>query len=270
MALWHDIGARVMRLSLRAAIPAGGEPVMADTEAGPVRLWSWRGTSAGADDDVPVYLHFPETRFVAPAAADEAAFASELAEALGGVVLVAEPPLAPKRRFPQAPVLAQAVAWWAMLAGRKQGWNGKRLAIGGRGTGANLAIGACLELPARMGVKPRGVVALAPVLDLARARGWRERAAFAAYLPDRLARRAPLASPLHAPPESLAGFAPSLVVVEETDPRRDEGEGFAALLRQAGREARLVSMPRAEGATHEVAAFLGRVLPVAGRGTADP
>lgn len=258
MALWHDIAARLIGQARGRAAAPGGAPIRADTEAGPVRLWAWRG--ADAPDDAPVYLHFPDTGFLRPAVAGEAAFAATLAEAIGGVVLVAETPLAPAGRFPVAPTGAQAVAWWAMLAGRKQGWNGKRLALGGRGTGANLALGACLELPARMAVKPAGVLALTPVLDMARAIGWRERVARAAYLPNPTARTAPLASPLHAPAASLAAFAPTLVVVAEDSPRRGEGEAFAAMLRAAGREVRLRSVPRAALPADEAAVFLRSVL----------
>lgn len=258
MAFWHDIAARALRLGHRRAPAPGGSALTANTEAGPVPLWIYRGSGAG--DDAPVYVHVADTGFLHPALAGDHALGAALADALGIVVLIVAPPGAPAHRFPVAPTQTQAVVWWAMLAGRKQGWNGKRLALGGRGTGAGLALGACLELPARMGVKPAGVVALAPVLDLTRATSWREAIALAAYLPDVPARSAPLASPLNAPPESLAGFAPTLVVVGESDPRRGEGEAFAAMLQAAGRDVHLALMPRAEAAQSEVAAFLARVL----------
>jgi len=231
---------------------------VADTEAGPVPVWIYRG--AGAGDDAPVYIHIADTGFLYPAPAQDHALGATLAAALGIVVLVVDLPPAPSSRFPTPPTQAQAVAWWAMMAGRKQGWNGKRLALGGHGTGANLAIGACLELPARMGVKPAGVVALAPALDMTRTPSWREAVALAAYLPDVPARHAPLASPLHAPQDSLAGFAPTLMVVGEGDPRRGEGEAFAAMLQAARRDVRLVPAPRADAAREEVVAFLARVL----------
>lgn len=257
MAVWHDIAARAGQFGTRGG-RAGGSLLAADTEAGPVRLQVWRG--AGAGNEAPVYIHFPDTGFIATTPRADREFAAALADALGIAVLLVETPAAPAHRFPVQPTQAQALAWWAMLAGRKQGWNGKGVALGGHGTGANLALGACLELPARMGVKPSGVVALAPVLDLTRAETWRERIALGAYVPDRTARLAPLASPVLAPAESLAYFAPSLVVVEERDPRRGEGEAFAAMVQAAGRDVHLVPAPRALAARDAVEGFLARVL----------
>lgn len=257
MALWHDLAARAIRGLAAFGPRPSGEAMVAETEAGRVPLWAYRAADAG--DAPPVYLHFADTGFVAPAAGRDDALAQSLAEALGAVILLADLPLAPGARFPKAPTQAQALAWWAMLAGRKQGWNGKRLALGGRGSGAGLAVGACLELPARMAVKPAGLVALRPMLDPSRGQGVRARIAAAAYLPDAPARSAPLAAPLHAPAESLAQFPPSLFVTTEGDPQHAESAAFVDRLNGAGRSASLVASSDEAGA---VAGFLAKVLGV--------
>jgi acetyl esterase/lipase len=69
-----------------------------------------------------------------------------------------------------------------------------------------------------------------------------------AYLPDVGRRSEPYASPLRASREHLAGLPPALVIVDEADVLRDEGEAYAARLREAGVE---VTTVRYDGITHD-------------------
>ena len=54
------------------------------------------------------------------------------------------------------------------------------------------------------------------------------------YLPDKERRGEITASPLRATRDQLEGLPPALVIVDENDVLRDEGEAYAAKLREAG------------------------------------
>src|ERR1035437_10690082 len=54
------------------------------------------------------------------------------------------------------------------------------------------------------------------------------------YLPDEVARKQPTASPLHASIDQLKGQLPTLIIPDENDVLRDEGEAYAHKLIQAG------------------------------------
>jgi len=55
-----------------------------------------------------------------------------------------------------------------------------------------------------------------------------------AYLPDPAARKRPTATPLNASLDELAGLPEALVIVDENDVLRDEGEAYASKLSDAG------------------------------------
>jgi acetyl esterase/lipase len=69
-----------------------------------------------------------------------------------------------------------------------------------------------------------------------------------AYVPNVEQRSEPYASPLRASDEQLAGVPPALVIVDEADVLRDEGEAYAARLRAAGVA---VTTVRYDGVIHD-------------------
>jgi acetyl esterase/lipase len=69
-----------------------------------------------------------------------------------------------------------------------------------------------------------------------------------AYAPDPQTRESAYASPLRASDQQLAGLPPALVIVDEADVLRDEGEAYAARLRAAGVR---VTTVRYDGITHD-------------------
>ncbi|MPN58213.1 hypothetical protein SDC9_205916 [bioreactor metagenome] len=54
------------------------------------------------------------------------------------------------------------------------------------------------------------------------------------YIPDKEARKQPTASPLQASIEQLKGQPPALIITDENDVLRDEGEAYAHKLIRAG------------------------------------
>lgn len=69
-----------------------------------------------------------------------------------------------------------------------------------------------------------------------------------AYAPDRARRSEITASPSQAAVEQLRGLPPALPLVDEADVLRDEGEAYAAKLRQAGVA---VTTVRYDGTVHD-------------------
>jgi acetyl esterase len=69
-----------------------------------------------------------------------------------------------------------------------------------------------------------------------------------AYLPDAAQRFEATASPLRATLEQLRELPPALVITDEADVLRDEGEAYGRTLRQAGVD---VTTVRYEGVCHD-------------------
>ena len=69
-----------------------------------------------------------------------------------------------------------------------------------------------------------------------------------AYIPDASMRSEVTASPLQATLEQLRGLPPALVITDEADVLRDEGEAYGRKLRQAGVD---VTTVRYEGVFHD-------------------
>ena len=153
--------------------------------------------------------------------------------------------LAPETKFPGAVDDAYAAVSWVARAADELGIDRKRVAVGGSSAGGNLAAVAALM------ARERGTPAIAfqllivPVTDLRFATGSHEEFAEGygltradmrwyaeRYVRTPLDAEDPHASVLRAP--DLHNLPPALVITAECDPLRDEGEAFAARLRESG------------------------------------
>jgi acetyl esterase len=184
-----------------------------------------------------------------------------LAVALGARVCSVDYRLSPEHRFPAAlDDTVLAVAWaHEHLAG------GRPVAVVGSSAGGNLAIAATIADrdagAGRVGVH----IPLCPVVDCAfDTESYRQHATgmflsaedmrwyWDQYLADPADAANPLASVGRA---DLRGMPPALVVTAGLDVLRDEGEAYAAALRAAGGEARLVRFEHMVHAFPTLAAF---------------
>jgi acetyl esterase len=176
----------------------------------------------------------------------------------GCVVISVDYRLAPEAKFPAAVEDAYAVLEWVAQNATSLGIDARRIAVGGDSAGGNLA--AVVAQLAKAGSGPQvAYQALVypvtnhhfdtPSYDTNGTGYLLTRAAmewfWAHYLRSPLDGHNPVASPLRAP--DLTGLPPAIVITAEYDPLRDEGEAYAARLRDAGVS---VSLHRYDGQIH--------------------
>jgi acetyl esterase len=171
----------------------------------------------------------------------------ELAVGVNAAVVFVEYNRSPEAQYPVAIEQGYATAQWITQHGSTEGLDATRLAVAGDSVGGNMA--AALAILA----KQRGDVTFVhqsmyyPVTDAAQdtdsylefadgpfltAKGmaW----FWDCYLPDEARRGEITASPLQADIDQLAGLPEALVIVDENDVLRDEGEAYGRKLIEAG------------------------------------
>jgi acetyl esterase len=171
----------------------------------------------------------------------------ELAIGAGVAVVFVEYTPSPEAKFPVAIEQCFAALKWIVEHGTEAGIDPSRVAIAGDSVGGNMSAAVTLLAKRRGGVSLRMQLLFYPVTDASMDSGsyrqfadgpWLTRAAMEwfwdQYLPDALRRADPLVSPLRATDEELRGLPPALVITDENDVLRDEGEAYAVRLTQAG------------------------------------
>jgi acetyl esterase len=181
----------------------------------------------------------------------------DLCADVGAVVVSVDYRLAPEHPFPAALDDTCAAARWARERVAELGGDAQRLVLAGDSAGGNLVLAAALRLAHEEAQPPAAVLALYPATDLrlpsrhasvAQLGGGefgltqRDMAWFSElYLPRPTDADRPEASPLLA--TRLASMPPTLLVVCEADPLRDEGLAMADALRRAGVRTELLDAP---------------------------
>jgi acetyl esterase/lipase len=244
--------------------PVDARKVLDDVQAAPVAMpevldkWVTVPTDVGdvrvrivkpvdASDSLPVILYCHGGGWVLGNAGTHDRLVRELAVGVNAAVVFVEYTPAPDAQYPVQIEQAYTAAQWVTTDGETEGLDGSRMVVAGDSVGGNMT--AVLAILA----KQRGDVHFVhqslyyPVTDAAQdTDSYREFKAgpfltapamawfWDNYLPDQAARDQITASPLRATLGQLEGLPPALVIVDESDVLRDEGEAYASKLLEAG------------------------------------
>jgi len=173
-----------------------------------------------------------------------------LANRTQAVVVSVDYRLAPEHPFPAATEDSYAALGWAASNATDLGVDPSRIAVAGDSAGGNLAAVVAQMARDRGGPALRHQLLVYPVIDGTHEYPSHEENAdgyflstvamrwfWNHYVSDQATRANPYASPIMA--RDLGGLPPALVVTAEFDPLRDEGEAYAAAMREAGTSVRL-------------------------------
>jgi acetyl esterase len=212
----------------------------------------------GPAGEIPVRVYRPEARGALPALCyfhgggfvlcnleTHDGVCRSLANAARCAVVSVDYRLAPEHPFPAAPEDCYAATRWVAEQGGEIGVDASRIAVGGDSAGGNLTAVVAQMARDRRGPRLAYQLLVYPVTDARfdtasyrdNAEGYFLTTAmmkwfWKKYLADAADALHPYASPLRA--KDLAGLPPGLCITAEYDPLRDEGEAYAARLREAG------------------------------------
>jgi len=211
----------------------------------PVRIYAPVGTAP-----FPVLVYFHGGGWVIGNLDTHDGICRSLANRVGCLVVSVDYRLAPEHPFPAAPEDCYAATRWLAEHAGSLGGDKGRIAVGGDSAGGNLAAVVALMARDRGGPKLAFQLLVYPATDTDfETRSYRENSEgyfltradmvwfWNHYAPRDEDRRNPYAAPLRA--ASLRGLPPALVITAEFDPLCDDGNAYAARLREDGVPVRL-------------------------------
>jgi acetyl esterase len=216
---------------------------------------------AGAADVLPAVIYIHGGGWILGDRNTHDRLVREIAVGAGAAVVFVDYDRSPEARYPVAIEQAYAATCYAADHSADLRIDPSRLAVAGDSVGGNMAAALTLMARQRRGPKIAFQVLFYPVADAnfdtasynrfaegpwltKRAMQW----FWDAYLPDHRARKQATATPLNASLEELAGLPEALVIVDENDVLRDEGEAYARRLSDAGVR---VTATRYNGTIHD-------------------
>lgn len=202
---------------------------------------------ADAKGTLPVIIYVHGGGWVLGDADTHDRLVREIANGAQAAVVFVDYERSPEARYPVAIEQVYATAKYVTEHPKEFGVDAGRLAVVGDSVGGNMAAAFTLLAKQRGGPQIAQQVLFYPVTDANFDTGsynqfakgpWLTKEAMKwfwdQYLPDAEKRKEPTASPLQASIEQLNGLPPALVVVDENDVLRDEGEAYGRKLSQAG------------------------------------
>ncbi|MFD7608046.1 alpha/beta hydrolase [Streptomyces mirabilis] len=218
---------------------------------------------AGATGRLPVVMYFHGGGWVLGNEGTHDRLVRQIANGAHAAVIFVDYTPAPEAHFPIPIEQAYAATKWVAEHGNEINVDGSRIALAGDSVGGNMTAAVSLMDKQQHGPKLRGQVLLYPVTNAAfndasyrefAGGPWLTRKAMQwfwdAYAPNTKDRNQILASPLRATLNQLSGLPKALVITDEADVLRDEGEAYAAKLRAAGND---VTAVRYNGTIHDFA-----------------
>src|SRR4051794_10583818 len=244
-------GARKVLDDIQAApvdkVGVGGDKwITVPAEVGDVRVRLLK--PLGAEGPLPVIIYIHGGGWILGNSGTNDRLIRELCDGTKAAVVFVEYDRSPEARYPVAIEQAYATAQWVTRNGADEGLDASRMAVAGDSVGGNMTAAVAIMAKQRGDVRFVHQSMYYPVTDAAQdTDSYREFANgpfltakamewfWDAYIPGNGEQRSEItASPLRATPEELAGLPPALVIVDENDVLRDEGEAYARKLTQAG------------------------------------
>jgi acetyl esterase len=201
----------------------------------------------GSTEALPVTMYFHGGGWVLGGFDTHERLVRELSNGANSAVVFVDYTPSPEAKYP----VPLEEDYWAMKYvadnGKQLNLDSSRLAVAGDSVGGNMAAVMALMAKERKGPKIGYQVLFYPVTD-ARfdtasyqqlGKGyWLARKGMEwfwdNYLPNKGGRKVPTATPLNATIDELKGLPPALVIMDENDVLRDEGEAYAHKLMEAG------------------------------------
>jgi acetyl esterase len=202
----------------------------------------------GAEAQLPVVLYMHGGGWILGSAGSHGRLARELAVDAHAAVAFVDYALAPEAKYPVQIEQCFAVARWVTDQGEIHGLDPSRIAVAGDSAGGNMATVLCIMAKRRGDVSFVQQSMYYPMTDASTSEDSESYRLFkdaaygdaktmewfwSSYLPEQDLRVESTVSPLRATLDELKGLPPALVIVDENDILRDQGEAYAAKLRDA-------------------------------------